>query len=46
MQSDKKARGGKIRFVLPRDVGDWTVREVDDETLREHLEAWARSKQS
>ena len=46
MQSDKKARGGKIRFVLPRDVGDWTVREVDDETLREHPQAWARSKQS
>lgn len=45
MLSDKKARGGKIRFVLPRDVGAWTVREVDEETLREHLEAWRRSKQ-
>ncbi|MFR1639919.1 MAG: 3-dehydroquinate synthase, partial [Eggerthellaceae bacterium] len=23
MKRDKKARGGKVRFVLPRDVGDW-----------------------
>ncbi|MBO4365258.1 MAG: 3-dehydroquinate synthase [Eggerthellaceae bacterium] len=46
MRSDKKARGGRVRFVLPRDVGAWTVREVDDETLLEHLGAWARSKQA
>ena len=45
MLSDKKTRGGKIRFVLPRDVGVWTVREVDEEALCEHLKAWSRSKQ-
>jgi len=45
MLSDKKTRGGKIRFVLPRDVGQWTVREIDEDTLREHLDAWNRSKE-
>ena len=25
MKRDKKARGGKVRFVLPRDVGDWEL---------------------
>lgn len=44
MLSDKKTRGGKIRFVLPKAYGEWVVREVDQEILREHLSAWARSK--
>lgn len=44
MLSDKKTLRGRIRFVLPRGAGDWTVREVDEETLREHLNAWMRSK--
>ena len=44
MKRDKKARGGCIRFVLPRDVGAWEVADVDDETLLEHLGAWQRSK--
>jgi 3-dehydroquinate synthase len=46
MKGDKKVRGGALRFVVPRDVGSWIVREVDDETVREHLSAWERSKQA
>ena len=45
MKRDKKARGGRIRFVLPRDVGSWEVSDVDDEILLEHLDAWRRSKE-
>lgn len=45
MKRDKKARGGRVRFVLPRDVGSWEVSDVDDETLLEHLDAWRRSKE-
>ena len=44
MRSDKKALDGAVRFVLPRDVGDWVVAEAPDDVLLEHLEAWARSK--
>lgn len=46
MKRDKKARLGQVRFVLPRDVGDWELAEVDDGTLLEHLGAWARSKEA
>lgn len=45
MKRDKKARRGQVRFVLPRDVGDWELADVDDDTLLEHLTAWARSKE-
>jgi len=45
MHGDKKARGGHVRFVLPHDIGSWTVDDVDDEVLREHLDAWERSKE-
>ncbi len=45
MKRDKKARGGQIRFVLPRDVGDWELADVDDGTILEHLAAWRRSKE-
>ncbi|MBQ3105876.1 MAG: 3-dehydroquinate synthase [Eggerthellaceae bacterium] len=41
MKRDKKARGGKVKFVLPRDVGAWELVEVDDAVLLEHLGAWA-----
>lgn len=35
MKTDKKARGGKIRFVLVEDVAKWSLVEVsDDEVLR------------
>lgn len=44
MKRDKKARHGQVRFVLPRDVGDWELRDVDDETILEHLRAWQGSK--
>lgn len=45
MRSDKKARSGQLRFVLPRDVGAWELCAVDEETLLEHLSAWSRSKE-
>lgn len=45
MKRDKKARGGWVRFVLPRDVGDWELADVDDGTILEHLAAWRRSKE-
>ena len=44
MKRDKKARGGTVRFVLPRDVGDWELADVEDAVILEHLEAWVRSK--
>lgn len=45
MKRDKKARHGQVRFVLPRDVGSWELRDVADAVILEHLEAWARSKE-
>ena len=44
MKGDKKARAGVVRFVLPRDVGDWTLVDVSDDVLLEHLSAWQGSK--
>lgn len=44
MMGDKKVREGRLRFVLPRDVGDWAVTAVDQPKVLEHLEAWAASK--
>ena len=44
MKRDKKARGGKVRFVLPRDVGDWELVDVEDDVNLEHLAAWQGSK--
>lgn len=44
MKRDKKARRGQVRFVLPRDVGSWQLADVDDATILDHLNAWARSK--
>lgn len=40
MKRDKKARHGKVRFVVPRDVGDWELATVQDEVILRHLEAW------
>lgn len=44
MKGDKKARAGVVRFVLLRDVGDWTLVDVEDEVLLEHLSAWAQAR--
>lgn len=44
MKRDKKARGGHVRFVLPRDVGEWELVEVDDATILAHLRSWAAEK--
>ncbi len=30
MKRDKKVRGGRLKFVLVRDVGDWELAELDD----------------
>ena len=46
MKGDKKVRSGRLRFVLPRDIGRWEVSEVDDDTVLEHLGAWVRSKEA
>ena len=44
MKRDKKVRAGQVRFVVPRDVGDWALLDVDDDILLTHLAAWQRSK--
>ena len=44
MKRDKKVRGGVVKFVLPIDIGQWELREVEDDVVLEHLAAWARSK--
>ncbi|MDR0514938.1 MAG: 3-dehydroquinate synthase [Coriobacteriaceae bacterium] len=44
MRKDKKVRGGEIRFVVPRDVGDWELAVPDPALVEEHLQAWAASK--
>lgn len=44
MKRDKKARGGQVRFVLPRDVGDWQLLDVDDAVILEQLRKWAEGK--
>lgn len=44
MKRDKKVRHDAICFVLPRDVGVWELREVDDKVVREQLGVWADNK--
>lgn len=40
MQHDKKTAGGKIRFALPRNIGDvYITGEVDTATVKEAIEA-------
>ncbi|HHY46143.1 MAG TPA: 3-dehydroquinate synthase [Firmicutes bacterium] len=38
MTLDKKARSGRIRFVLPRRIGEVLVQEVNHDVIREVLE--------
>jgi 3-dehydroquinate synthase len=40
MHADKKARDGRIRFVLSSAPGAWSVEAVDDDTLLEELGIW------
>ncbi len=44
MKRDKKSHDGAVHFVLPRDVGNWELRDVDDKTILEHLDAWCAEK--
>lgn len=37
MKRDKKARGGDVRFVLVRDVAEWSVTALDDGVILEAL---------
>lgn len=45
MHSDKKARSGSVRFVLADQPGSWSCTAVEDRVIREHLDAWAGSKE-
>jgi 3-dehydroquinate synthase len=40
MHADKKARDGRVRFVLSLAPGEWSVVAVDDDILLEELETW------
>ena len=33
MKRDKKTRAGEVRFVLPRDIGDWELVAVPDDVI-------------
>ena len=44
MKRDKKTRAGEVRFVLPRDIGDWELVAVPDDVILEHLRRWEASK--
>ena len=46
MKRDKKTRHGDVRFVLPRDVGDWELVAVPDDVILAHLKHWEASKAS
>lgn len=40
MKKDKKVRAGQLRFVILSDVGDWGIVDVDDEDVKQALEAF------
>jgi 3-dehydroquinate synthase len=44
MHSDKKARNGRVRFVLADGPGLWRCETVPDTMIMEHLTAWSESK--
>lgn len=39
MKSDKKSRGGNVRFVLATAPGQWEARAVPDDVIGRHLQA-------
>ena len=43
MKHDKKARAGKVRFVLASDIARWTIASVPDDMLAEHIRTWLDS---
>lgn len=46
MKRDKKARHGVVRFVMPRDIGDWELREVGDDVILDALREWEAGKRA
>lgn len=44
MRLDKKNAAGAIHFILPEDVGKWSLQAVDEETILEHLAAMLQHK--
>lgn len=40
MKRDKKVRGGQLRFVVLRDVGDWAIVDVSDDDAVAALDAF------
>ena len=44
MHSDKKVRGGSVRFVLSTAPGSWEVKTVDDGVLEKALQRWASAR--
>ncbi len=44
MMGDKKVRDGRLRCVLVRDAGDWSVETPEPAALVEALEAWTAAK--
>ncbi len=44
MHSDKKARGGSVRFVLIEAAGAWRCEPVADRVIGEHVAAWAAAR--
>lgn len=44
MRGDKKARSGKLRWVLPKGPGEWSCVPVEEAVIMEHLVAWSASK--
>lgn len=46
MKRDKKTRAGAVRFVVPRDIGDWELVSVPDDVILAHLRAWEAGKEA
>lgn len=44
MMSDKKVRGGEVRFILPKGPGSWEAVAVDPDLLKSYLILWEQSK--